>query len=48
MEDFDSVTKYAVYRNFSVGDVESGYRLTIGDYEGTAGNYGLFIELQCR
>ena len=37
LENFENVTKYAVYRNFSVGDLGSGYRLTIGDYQGTAG-----------
>ena len=43
LEDFDNVTKYAVYRNFSVGDRESGYRLTLGGYEGTAGTYVSFL-----
>ena len=37
MEDFDNVKKYAVYRTFSVGDIDSGYRLTVGDYDGNAG-----------
>ena len=37
MEDFDNAKKYAVYRTFSVGDNDSGYRLTVGDYDGNAG-----------
>ena len=45
LEDFENVTKYAVYRNFSVGDQESGYRLTLGGYEGSAGNYDLFYKI---
>ena len=37
MEDFENTTKYAVYQNFSVGDRDSGYRLTLGAYSGDAG-----------
>ena len=37
MEDFDNVTKFAVYKNFKVGDEESGYQLELGIYSGNAG-----------
>ena len=40
LEDFEGVTKYAVYKNFSVGDRTDGYRLKGSDYNGTAGWYG--------
>ena len=35
--DFDSNQRYAVYSQFVVGDEESGYKLTVGGYEGSAG-----------
>lgn len=30
--------KYAVYKTFVVGDAASKYKLTVGDFSGTAGN----------
>ena len=38
MSDFRNQRRYAYYRIFSVGNKASGYRLTIGEYEGNAGN----------
>ncbi|XP_022323789.1 fibrinogen C domain-containing protein 1-like [Crassostrea virginica] len=38
MSDFENQTRYAYYRLFSVGNKASGYRLTIGEYEGNAGD----------
>ena len=37
MSDFRNQRRYAYYRIFSVGNKASGYRLTIGEYEGNAG-----------
>ncbi|XP_076084687.1 fibrinogen C domain-containing protein 1-A-like isoform X3 [Mytilus galloprovincialis] len=36
--DLSHKKKYAVYKTFVVGDAESKYKLTIGDYSGNAGN----------
>ena len=38
MESFDGDTAYAVYDSFAVGNAESNYQLTIGNYTGTAGD----------
>ncbi|XP_061195431.1 fibrinogen C domain-containing protein 1-like [Saccostrea echinata] len=38
MGDFAGETRYAIYRRFSVGDESQGYKLTIEDYTGTAGD----------
>ena len=38
MEDFDNNEKYATYKQFAVGDEKSVYKLTIGGYQGDAGN----------
>ncbi|CAC5390727.1 Fibrinogen-like protein 1,Fibrinogen-like protein A,Ficolin-2,Tenascin-R,Ficolin-3,Ficolin-1,Angiopoietin-4 [Mytilus coruscus] len=38
VEDWDGNKRYAVYRNFSIGDAPTKYRLNIGDYSGNAGN----------
>ena len=43
MEDFENVTKFAVYGNFRVGDSQTGYRLTISGYNGTAGDDFLIL-----
>ena len=37
MEDFENVTKFAVYQDFSISNGNDGYRLGIGAYTGTAG-----------
>jgi hypothetical protein len=37
MGDFVSNQRYAVYRQFVVGDETSGYKLTVGGYHGNAG-----------
>ena len=37
MGDFESNQRYAVYSQFVVGDEESGYKLTVGGYQGNAG-----------
>lgn len=37
MTDFAGQSRYAVYNRFSIGDESSGYKLTIEDYQGTAG-----------
>lgn len=39
LEDFDGETRYALYRNFSVGDAKSKYKLLISGYSGNAGMY---------
>nr|XP_034302851.1 microfibril-associated glycoprotein 4 [Crassostrea gigas] len=38
MSDFKPQRRYAFYRIFSVGNKASGYRLTVGEYEGNAGD----------
>ena len=45
LEDFRSQTRYAVYPTFRVGPESDCYRLAIGSYTGTAGNfvYNLYI-----
>jgi hypothetical protein len=37
MEDFENNEKYATYKHFAVGDEKSVYKLTIGGYQGDAG-----------
>jgi hypothetical protein len=37
MEDFDNNVKYATYKQFAVGDEKSVYKLTVGGYQGDAG-----------
>lgn len=37
LADFNSESKYAVYKRFYIGDETTGYRLHVEDYEGTAG-----------
>lgn len=39
MSDFKPQRRYAFYRIFSVGNKASGYRLTVGEYEGNAGMF---------
>lgn len=39
MADFNSESRYAVYKRFYIGDETTGYRLHVEDYEGTAGNF---------
>jgi hypothetical protein len=36
-DDFESNQRYAVYKQFVVGDEKSGYKLTVGGYKGNAG-----------
>ncbi|XP_062572264.1 fibrinogen C domain-containing protein 1-like [Saccostrea cucullata] len=38
LSDFQNQRRYAYYRTFSLGNLASNYRLTVGDYEGNAGN----------
>ncbi|XP_011457135.3 techylectin-5A-like [Magallana gigas] len=38
MADFNSESRYAVYKRFYIGDETTGYRLHVEDYEGTAGD----------
>ncbi|XP_078478610.1 LOW QUALITY PROTEIN: fibrinogen-like protein 1, partial [Lampetra planeri] len=38
LEDFDGNQHYAEYKNFKVADEKDHYRLTFGDYMGTAGD----------
>ena len=38
MEDFDNNEKYATYKQFALGDEKSVYTLTIGGYQGDAGD----------
>ncbi|XP_067454690.1 fibrinogen-like protein 1 [Thunnus thynnus] len=38
LEDFDGNQRYAEYKNFKVADEKDHYRLTFGDYVGTAGD----------
>jgi hypothetical protein len=37
MEDFDNNEKYATYKQFAVDDEKSVYKLTVGEYQGDAG-----------
>lgn len=37
LSDYENNSRYAQYQVFSVGDQDSGYRLTVGDYIGNAG-----------
>ena len=37
LEDFDNNEKYATYKKFVVGDKKSVYKLTVGGYQGDAG-----------
>jgi hypothetical protein len=37
LEDFDKNKKYATYKQFAVGDAKSVYKLTVGGYQGDAG-----------
>ncbi|KAK2171728.1 hypothetical protein NP493_1034g00010 [Ridgeia piscesae] len=41
MEDFTDESRYAVYSIFAVGAEIEKYKLTLGTYSGTAGNYSL-------
>ncbi|VDI54349.1 Hypothetical predicted protein, partial [Mytilus galloprovincialis] len=38
VEDWDGNKRYAVYRDFSIGDASTKYRLTISNYSGNAGD----------
>ncbi|CAC5362194.1 Ryncolin-4,Angiopoietin-related protein 7,Angiopoietin-related protein 1,Ficolin-1-B,Techylectin-5A,Ficolin-2,Ryncolin-1,Tenascin-R,Fibrinogen-like protein 1,Angiopoietin-1,Tenascin-X,Fibrinogen C domain-containing protein 1-A,Ryncolin-3,Tenascin,Fibrinogen C domain-containing protein 1,Ryncolin-2,Angiopoietin-related protein 6,Angiopoietin-related protein 2,Ficolin-1-A,Ficolin-1,Fibrinogen C domain-containing protein 1-B,Angiopoietin-4 [Mytilus coruscus] len=38
LEDWNGDTRYATYNTFSLGNEASGYKLTIGEYSGTAGD----------
>ncbi|CAC5362057.1 unnamed protein product [Mytilus coruscus] len=38
LTDLSNRKKYAVYKTFVVGDAAFKYKLTVGDYSGTAGN----------
>nr|XP_022324569.1 fibrinogen C domain-containing protein 1-like [Crassostrea virginica]XP_022324570.1 fibrinogen C domain-containing protein 1-like [Crassostrea virginica]XP_022324571.1 fibrinogen C domain-containing protein 1-like [Crassostrea virginica] len=38
MSDFKNKRRYAYYRIFSVGNKASGYKLTVGEYHGNAGD----------
>ncbi|MBN3317341.1 FGL1 protein, partial [Atractosteus spatula] len=38
MIDFEGDQRFAIYRNFKVGDEQSSYRLSFGEYSGTAGD----------
>jgi hypothetical protein len=37
MEDFDNNEEYVTYKQFTVGDEKSVFKLTIGGYQGDAG-----------
>ena len=37
MEDFDNNEMYVTYKQFTVGDEKSVFKLTIGGYQGVAG-----------
>ena len=39
MGDFEGATRYAVYSNFAVSDENHKYRLSLGAYSGSAGDY---------
>ena len=38
LEDWDGNKKYAMYTDFSISGEEDGYKLSIGDFSGDAGN----------
>ena len=38
LEDFDGKKRHAVYQNFRISSEENGYRLTVSNFTGNAGN----------
>ena len=38
LKDWDNITKYVMYGTFRIANQDDGYRLTIGDYSGEAGD----------
>ena len=43
MEDFENNTRYAVYSNFVVASEGDKYKLSVGTYNGTAGDYTTYL-----
>ena len=39
MEDFEGATRYAKYTYFAVANEHNKYKLSVGTYSGTAGDY---------
>ncbi|CAC5390721.1 unnamed protein product [Mytilus coruscus] len=39
LEDWDGNKRYAVFKNFTIGDASTKYRLNINGYSGNAGKY---------
>ena len=38
LTDWDNVTKYTIYNSFNIANEADGYRLTVGEWSGNAGN----------
>ena len=43
MEDFENNTRYAVYSNFAVASEGDKYKLSLGTFSGTAGDYVTYL-----
>ena len=43
MEDFENNTRYAVYSNFAVASEGDKYKLSLGTFSGTAGDYTTYL-----
>ena len=43
MEVFENNTRYAVYSNFAVASEGDKYKLSVGTYNGTAGDYSTYL-----
>ena len=47
LADFEDETRFAEYTDFAVSNEENKYKLTLGSYSGTAGDYDAYFTLYC-
>ena len=47
LADFEGNSRYAEFTDFAVANEGNKYRLTLGTYKGTAGDYEAFLTLYC-
>ena len=45
LADFEGKSRYAEFTNFAVASEDNKYRLTVGSYSGTAGEYDAYFTL---